>query len=387
MPRQPRLQTDLPRAVFVNIPPCFLGVLVVPNTVPPVASRRRSGFTLIELLVVIAIIAVLIALLLPAVQQAREAARRTQCKNNLKQIGLAVHNYLSTHSVFPPSFCIGPATGGTWSVTARILPFLDQANAFKLADLTVGYSELPNSTNGITAQVLPFNRCPSEVNGITSAAVAPAFGFYPPNYAFNMGTWKVWTPNPAAPLVGGTPGDGAFAPNTNFTTASFTDGTSNTLCTSEVKCYTNNYGNDAAASDTLPTSATILGYSGGSGGFTPGLPGSTGGHREWTDGKIHETGFTTTFTPNARIQIVNKGTVSTAATVEGDYISCKERGKNPPCNSGAPTYAAVTSRSFHTGIVNSLMMDGSTRSFSENMDVNVWRGLGSRAGGEVIGDF
>src|SRR5262245_46317669 len=113
---------------------------------------RRDGFTLIELLVVIAIIAVLIGLLLPAVQSAREAARRMQCKNNLKQIGLALHNYQSTHSVFPPSFCIGQYKGGTWSITARILPFIDQANSFNLADLTVGYSDPPNSTNGITSQ-------------------------------------------------------------------------------------------------------------------------------------------------------------------------------------------------------------------------------------------
>ncbi|HEY4258985.1 MAG TPA: DUF1559 domain-containing protein [Schlesneria sp.] len=353
----------------------------MPNAIPPVVSRRRSGFTLIELLVVIAIIAVLIALLLPAVQQAREAARRTQCKNNLKQIGLAVHNYLSTHSVFPPSFCIGPTTGGTWSVTARILPFLDQANAFTLADLTKGYSEVPNSTNGITSQVLPFNRCPSEINGMTSATSPTSTGFYPPNYAYNMGTWKVWTPNPASPLNGGTPGDGAFAPNSNFTTAAFTDGTSNTLCTSEVKCYTNNIGNDAAATDAYPTLASIAGNSGGK--FTLGAPGLTGGHREWTDGKIHETGFTTTFTPNARVQIVGTG----GTLVLGDYISCKERGSSAPCNTGAPTYAAVTTRSFHIGSVNSLMMDGSTRSFSENIDINVWRGLGSRAGGEVIGEF
>ena len=99
------------------------------------ASRRgNKGFTLIELLVVIAIIAILMGLILPAVQQAREAARRVHCKNNLKQIGLALHNYQSTNSVFPPSICIGAAKGGTWSIHARILPFLDQANVYTLAD-------------------------------------------------------------------------------------------------------------------------------------------------------------------------------------------------------------------------------------------------------------
>jgi prepilin-type N-terminal cleavage/methylation domain-containing protein len=344
-------------------------------------SSRRKAFTLIELLVVIAIIAVLISLLLPAVQQAREAARRTQCKNNLKQIGLALHNYLSTNSVFPPSYCIGAAKGGTWSIHARILPYVDQANAFAMADLTVGYGDPPNSTNGITSQFLPFNRCPSETNGIVSAT-APSY--FPPNYAFNLGSWKVFTPNPGANATailaaGGIPGDGAFAPNSNFTTAHFSDGTSNTLCASEVKCYTPNIGNDAAATETMPTIATILGFSTGS--ITLSVPGSTGGHREWTDGKIHETGFTTTFTPNAKVLITNG-----ASTVDGDYISCKERGTSLVC-SGKPTYAAVTTRSFHVAAVNSLLMDGSVRTVSNNVDLNLWRGLGTRAGGEVTGEF
>ena len=90
--------------------------------------KRRLAFTLIELLVVIAIIAILIALLLPAVQQAREAARRTQCRNNLKQLSLALHNYLDSYSKFPPTFCVGTGDGGEWSFPARILPFLDGAN-------------------------------------------------------------------------------------------------------------------------------------------------------------------------------------------------------------------------------------------------------------------
>ena len=336
----------------------------------------RKGFTLIELLVVIAIIAILIALLLPAVQQAREAARRTQCKNNLKQIGLALHNYLDANSVFPPSFCIGASKGGAWSITARILPYVDQANAYNLADLTKGYSDAPNSTSGITSQSLPFMRCPSEPNGVPSAT-SPSY--FPPNYAFNYGTWKVFTPISTDLASGGTPGDGAFAPNTRFTTAHFSDGTSNTMCASEVNCYTNNIGNDAAATDTLPTQAMILGYSGGT--FTAGVPGSSGGHREWTDGKVHEAGFTAAFPPNAKVQIQNGAT-----TVIGDYISCKERGTSATC-AGKPTYAAVTARSFHTGIVTTLMMDGSTRAISESIDLAVWRGLSTRASGEVVGEF
>ncbi|WP_050986156.1 DUF1559 domain-containing protein [Schlesneria paludicola] len=340
-------------------------------------SNVRRGFTLIELLVVIAIIAILIALLLPAVQQAREAARRTQCKNNLKQIGLALHNYLDANSVFPPSYCIGTSKGGTWSIHARILPYVDQANAYNLADLTKGYGDAPNSTNGITSQTLPFLRCPSEPNGILSAT-SPSY--FPPNYAFNLGTWKVFTPNSADFATGGTPGDGAFAPNTRFTTANFSDGTSNTMCASEVKCYTNNIGNDAAATDTLPTLATILSFS--SGTLTQGVPGSTGGHREWTDGKIHETGYTATFPPNAKVMIQ-----SGVTTVVGDYISCKERPSATGACAGRPTYAAVTARSFHTGIVTTLMMDGSVRAVSDNIDLTTWRSLSTRGSGEVVGEF
>src|SRR5437764_5028454 len=102
----------------------------------PYSRRRARGFTLIELLVVMAIIAVLVSLLLPAVQQAREAARRTSCKNNLKQLALAVHNFHSAKDKFPPDtmYTYDP-TGPNWSWLAHILPYIDQQNLFELAKI------------------------------------------------------------------------------------------------------------------------------------------------------------------------------------------------------------------------------------------------------------
>ncbi|MGQ0635574.1 MAG: DUF1559 family PulG-like putative transporter [Planctomycetaceae bacterium] len=134
-------------------------------------SNRRRGFTLIELLVVIAIIAVLIALLLPAVQQAREAARRTQCKNNLKQIGLAVHNYVDTHNVLPPGwFIMQSQTAGNppqgWGWFTMILPFIDQAPLY--SSLNPGPVTLEQAASTATGQALlasslPVAQCPTDI--------------------------------------------------------------------------------------------------------------------------------------------------------------------------------------------------------------------------------
>src|SRR6185312_9980559 len=134
--------------------------------------RRRSGFTMIELMVVVAIIAVLIALLLPAVQSAREAARRTQCSNNLFQLGIALQNYESTHLVLPPGVVnpTGPIvesmTGYQFSWIAQILPYLEQKNVFRHIDFNVGVYQ----TNNLTVRSVWLNvlMCPSEPRGRNS---------------------------------------------------------------------------------------------------------------------------------------------------------------------------------------------------------------------------
>ena len=134
----------------------------------PPPHGRRAGFTLIELLVVIAIIAVLIALLLPAVQQAREAARRTQCKNNMKQLGLALHNYHDTHLMFPMTYSVD----GNYSNTGRgrswmmgILPFIDRAPLFGMID-----HDAPLATSNANPIVPPY-----EPNTIVAKTVIPGF--------------------------------------------------------------------------------------------------------------------------------------------------------------------------------------------------------------------
>lgn len=132
------------------------------------AKHTRRGFTLIELLVVIAIIAILIALLLPAVQQAREAARRSQCKNNLKQIGLALHNYHETHRLFPPGWIgvqpgVGPNAeyGSGWGWGTMILPYLDQSNLYNQINFNLDIND-PAQTAGVIDVSLPVFRCPSD---------------------------------------------------------------------------------------------------------------------------------------------------------------------------------------------------------------------------------
>jgi prepilin-type N-terminal cleavage/methylation domain-containing protein len=322
-------------------------------------SKRRiaqqSGFTLIELLVVIAVIAVLMALLLPAVQQAREAARRTQCKNNLKQLALAVHNYVDVATVLPPSACIDPAitaTGnnGSWGVHGRILPFLDQGNLYNAVNLT--------------------NACPSDPRSDEprdSGNGRPIL--YPTNYGFNFGTWFVY--NPAT----GHGGDGAFYPNAKLQMAAFSDGASNTLMSAEVKAWTPYRRNGGPPTTAVPQTIAEASAAIASGGEFKNT-----GHTEWPDGRVHHHGFTTTMPPNVATSCSDGTTMYEFC----DFNSWQE-GRNGVA--GSPSYAIITSRSQHPGIVQVALMDGSSRSVSENIDLSIWRGLGTRSGGEVSGEF
>jgi prepilin-type N-terminal cleavage/methylation domain-containing protein/prepilin-type processing-associated H-X9-DG protein len=330
--------------------------------------HARQGFTLIELLVVIAIIAVLIALLLPAVQSAREAARRMQCTNNLKQLGLGLHNYESLAGAFPPS-CILKGTGNTvslwlgWSVQGRILPLLEQGPMFNAINFNFSGESAFNLT--VSTQRLTLFVCPSDVD----PSSIPGESGVPGTYGFVMGDWFVW---------GGFAGPvnrSAFAPNTSRRLAEFRDGLSQTIVASEGKAkqpLLRDCGGlskinqpDVIPSPNADPQSVAPEYNGGACSFNY-------GHSEWSDGAAHQTGVTTAWTPN-------RLTPGVAAGAQRDLDITGQREKK-----GGPTYAAITARSYHPGGVNALFGDGSVRFVKDGVNGETWRALGTIASGEVV---
>lgn len=331
--------------------------------------RRRSGFTLIELLVVIAIIGVLIALLLPAVQAAREAARRTQCVNNLKQLGLGLFNYESTLGAFPPALVMtgtGNRTSwfGGWSVHGRILPYLEQGAMYDAINFGTPYSDPQNTT--ITAQSISVFLCPSEINREVSTHSFGLAGVT--NYGMNMGDWYIF---------GGFSAEsnrGAFAVNRSRRISEFRDGMSQTMLSAEVKTYQAYYrdcgglANVSNSNGNYPPNAdpfTLVPEYGGSCGNL-----HSSGHTEWADGHVHQTGFNTAWTPNKKI-------MSSNGQHDLDINGQREA-------QGGPTFAAVNSRSYHPGGVNILLGDGSVKFIKDSIDGLTWRALSTLQGGEVI---
>lgn len=332
---------------------------------------RRAAFTLIELLVVIAIIAILVALLLPAVQQAREAARRSSCKNNLKQLGLALHNYHDTHGTFPYGKG-GPDRASqrhSWYVT--LLPFFEQA---ALADQLPGLDD---------SQIDPWNtwwrdsvpeiaviNCPSDVVGFESDRHRGRS-----NYVACTGDDQ--TTETASPT-------GMFGYRSSTRFRDIVDGTSNTLMLSECTrpTDTHSFGRVANISTvdratcwaTIDSSRpgyflTTTDYAGAGGPPTHLNDGRARGVR-FGDGKAMNTGFNTVLAPN-----------------------------QPSCANGQdPGNGIFSAMSRHQGGVQVVMADGSTRFVSENIDTTdqsgsggsasgLWGALATKGGSEVLGEF
>ncbi len=337
------------------------------NFTPPLSSARRakSAFTLIELLVVIAIIAILVALLLPAVQQAREAARRSSCKNNLKQLGLALHNYHDTFTLFPHNtHAFGnnnTGCGPSWLV--RLLPYLDQGAAYSqldfvtASDWTMQYQSSANAA--VVAQLrVPGLDCPSSPlpNTRSQATIANGTVVYQvPNYVaingsyFQGGTTTVIaTPNDAATSpYGNTVYNGVIIKAGGRGQAvrmkDITDGTSNTMIVAEQA----NYHYDAANTKRDLRSAN---FSGGA----------------WAAGRPEASGWTVN-TTSIRFPINYRG-----ALLDG---MSQAYHKHTLLNSA------------HSGGVQTLLGDGSVRFLSENINFATLTALADRGDGTVVGDF
>jgi prepilin-type N-terminal cleavage/methylation domain-containing protein/prepilin-type processing-associated H-X9-DG protein len=328
-------------------------------------QRRQRGFTLIELLVVIAIIAILVALLLPAVQQAREAARRTQCKNNLKQIALGMHNYESTYGMLPPGVGRFGCCWGTWLV--NLLPYVEQTAVFQSyqnlggSDATgIRYAGSPNNANVATRR-FPVYTCPSDTPN------SPASNITSHNYVVNYGNTTFFQQDVA---VAGITIRFQGAPFTAYKGSLSDDGPVNAA---QALTFTNVYGSPVRFRDitdgltsTLMVSEVRQGQGLDARGFS------------WWGGA---SGFITLYGPNARDPDVMTGAWCNTGNV-----------LNAPCQTASaalpsPFNRRQGARSRHTGGVQAALCDGSVRFFSDSISIQLWQAAGTTQGGEVMGEF
>ena len=325
--------------------------------------RTRSGFTLVELLVVIAIIGILVALLLPAVQAAREAARRSSCTNNLKQIGLALHNFEGVNKELPSAYDYKVTTtyptvpnwAYRWSTLAMLSPYLEQSNIYNSLRLDaplhlIGQTPPIDPQNApIVAQQVPMFLCPSD----RKLTVSPGWGSV--NYVANWGTGL----NAGADLNA----DGLFYIDSRKRFADILDGLSNTAAFSETLLGTGQAPTTlGAVSGTREESKVMIWLLSSpmsdAGCTTASMPAHYTRGDKWADGAASTTGYHHYLSPNA---------------------------KRADCYSRIGTWKAA--RSNHPGGVMLLLADGSVRFVSNTVDMNTWRRLASVADGQALGDY